>query len=229
LVVLTYIETPPSFLNVESLKPSTKTPNPPPDVRYAGIQNYGEYFSDVHYNEQSAAVGEIPIFTQGERHRRRDSWVFLHFSRPVDREDEKVIRKWGAKNDVKVQQLAILDPALAVEKVAPLLIYRQKEPSETFRNSPGSITGAVPCYPWMETRGGPTQDWVDSPLQNTASATQPDGETPEQNGFVPVSITCEYEPGKLDQQFLDNCLEKVLATNPSWFDSNGNTTCDPNL
>jgi hypothetical protein len=228
LVVMTYIRTPPTFFDVITLKSGTSMPDP--DIRYVGIQNYGAAGSDVVYNEQSRAVGEIPVFTQGKGANATKSWVFVHYSRPVLDKDAKTIRRWGEKNRVSVQQLAYFDPALNIEVTPPFMIYRQKEPSAAYQSSPGSVTGSVPCYPWQpDPPNGPTQDLLNSPLQNASSATMSDGVTIMQDGFTPITITCEYTPGDLKQKDLDTCLGKLLATNPSWFKPDGRTTCDPDL
>jgi hypothetical protein len=56
---------------------------PDPDIRYVGIQNYGAAGSDVVYNEQSRAVGEIPVFIQGKGGNATKSWAFVHYSEAI--------------------------------------------------------------------------------------------------------------------------------------------------
>jgi hypothetical protein len=229
MVFITYIRTPPTFFDVSRLTAESTLPDPAPDVRYIGIQNYGTEFADVRYNEQSAAVNEIPTWPDNKGQGNGEGWVFLHFSRPALHSDESTIRNWARINNVKAQQLAIYDPTK--DRHPPFLIYRNKETSPAFQETSAYIRSSVPCYSWTDPDDptGPKRPIDGAPLTNAASATYADGTSIMMGTSVPVTVACEYTPGQLTEDQLSDCLWKTVMTNPSWYNPDGSLTCDPNL
>lgn len=223
MVFMTFIQDPPTFFDVSQLAAGDGVPdNPEPDTRYMGIQNYGTEFSDVRYNEQSASVNENPTFPDNLGQGTGESLVFLHYARPLaNMNDETTIRNWGRIHNVRVQQLALYQPPGSdnPDRHAPFLIYRQKETSEAFKNSGHYVRAEVPCYTWTDPSDplGPKRPITDSPLDNAADEIYI-------GSAVPVTVGCEFTPPITDAD-LNECLQRVLNTDQSWFDASGQTTC----
>lgn len=203
--VLTYIQSPPTFFDVSALRRRSRFPDPAPDVRYAGIQNYGTEGSDVRYNQQSRSVEEIKTWPDN---RPGQSWIFLHYTRPIDPTDRATIIAWGNRQNINVNQLAIWTEH---SPHPPFLIYRIKEASSSFAQTDGYFPDSVPCFSAAQ------GVWTDSPISNAADGTN-------MGPHVPITVTCTINPGQLTPADLDACLRTLLATNPDWGPNGANCT-----
>jgi len=201
MIVMTRIQTPPTFFDVSTLDDTTTLPDPAPDTRYIGIQNYGTTGSDVRYNQQSRSVGEIITYPDNLGQGKGEEWIFLHYVRPIASSDQDTIIAWAAGQNINQQQMAIFKK---FDMHPPFMIYRNKETSEAFKQSQGFVRNSVPCFSAADGK------YEDSPISNAADGTN-------LGTFVPITITCEItDPGNLTGQDLDDCFKTLMDTDPDW-------------